>query len=204
MFRRHEVSEKNVTVPFIESESLVTQEDIRVSKFLSLVLRHRPEIIGMNLDRDGWLPIDELIKNANQAGRRLDRDRLMAVVRTNDKQRFAISEDGTKIRASQGHSVRSVELDMPKLEPPKQLYHGTVEKFLPSIRKDGLLKGARNHVHLSADRQTATTVGSRRGTPVILVIESERMHTDDFSFFLSQNEVWLTDCVPVKYLRFPE
>lgn len=181
----------------------MSKELVRVSKFLSLVLRHQPDVIGMTLDSDGWLPIDELILNANKAGKRLNHEVVLEVVRSNDKQRFKISDDGTKIRASQGHSVRSVDLDLPAVKPPDQLFHGTVEKFLHAIRTEGLQKMARNHVHLSADRTTAETVGGRRGTAVILVVESGQMHNDGCLFYCSDNGVWLTDCVPAQYLMFP-
>ncbi|MCL4112956.1 UNVERIFIED_CONTAM: hypothetical protein GTU68_044970 [Idotea baltica] len=155
------------------------------------------------MDSDGWLPIDELIQNANNGGKKLTHELILEVVRSNDKRRFKISDDGTKIRASQGHSVRSVDLELPAVKPPDQLYHGTVEKFLHAIQTEGLQKRARNHVHLTAQRATAETVGGRRGTPVILVVESGRMHSDGLSFYCSDNGVWLIDSVPTKYLTFP-
>lgn len=177
---------------------------IKVSKFLSLVLRHQPDIIGMEFEPGGWLDIDQLIENANQRGRQLDRKLLLDVVATNDKKRFAISEDGAKIRASQGHSVSTVELGMTPTAPPEQLFHGTVKKFLTSIQEEGLSKQNRNHVHLSADQLTAEKVGQRRGHPIILLVNSGQMHRDGWPFFLSENNVWLTDTVPVKYLTFPD
>lgn len=154
----------------------------------------------MTLDSDGWLPIDELIVKANLAGKKLDRELLLEIVRTNDKQRFVICNDGQKIRASQGHSIRDVDLRLQAAIPPAELYHGTIKKFLPSILSSGLSKQARNHVHLSADRETAETVGLRRGVPVILVIDSSRMHEDGVPFFQSDNGVWLTESVPKAYL----
>ena len=179
-------------------------DKIAVSKFLSLVLRHRPEVIGVSLDAEGWLDIGALIESANRHGTKLSLELVHAAVAENDKQRFALSEDGLRIRANQGHSIRSVQLPLTAVPPPEQLYHGTVPQFLASIRTHGLLKRWRNHVHLSADAETAQRVGMRRGTPVVLLIDATTMHREAFRFYLSDNGVWLTDEVPVKYLRFPE
>lgn len=178
-------------------------EAVKVSKFLSLVLRHRPSVIGMQLDENGWLNIDDLIRNANKDGRKLDRQLIEQVVSENDKQRFTISSDGLYIRANQGHSVRTVNLELTPVAPPTQLFHGTVADFVASIRTQGLLKRRRNHVHLSADIETATKVGSRRGKPMILKVDSGRMHSSGHEFFLSKNGVWLTECVPVEFIVFP-
>jgi putative RNA 2'-phosphotransferase len=172
------------------------------SKFLSLVLRHQPEMIGMQLDAEGWLPIDELIENANRQGKQLSLELLHEVVASCEKKRFALSEDGLKIRANQGHSVRDIELNLEAVAPPSVLYHGTVAAFLDSIRAHGLLKRSRNHVHLSADVETAKKVGARRGKPVILTIRSEAMHESGYTFYLSANGVWLTDAVPVLFIEF--
>ena len=176
---------------------------IRTSKFLSLVLRHRPEIIGMTLDPEGWLDINTLLANANSRGRAITLEQLHDVVATNDKKRFALSDDGMRIRANQGHSVRHVDLDLPAVQPPADLYHGTVAQFLASIRAQGLLKRSRNHVHLSADRETAMKVGMRRGSPVVLTIAAGDMHAAGYRFHLSQNGVWLTDAVPPEFITFP-
>lgn len=173
---------------------------VATSKFLSLVLRHRPDVIGITLDGEGWVSVEDLLAACAQHGRAISREQLDAVVRTNDKQRFAFSADGSRIRANQGHSV-SVDLGLVPVEPPTLLYHGTVAPFLDSIRQDGLTKGKRHHVHLSVDAQTATKVGQRRGTPIVLVIESGRMFRDGHEFFLSENGVWLTDAVPPAYIR---
>ena len=186
------------------SQNQMNQNQIKLSKFLSLVLRHQPEKVHLQLEPEGWLNIEQLIENAGRIGRKFDRDTLLEIVETNDKKRFCISEDGLKIRASQGHSVKNVELGMKPTTPPQILYHGTVQNFLKSIRDSGLSKQNRNHVHLSADRATAETVGSRRGIPVLLIVDAERMHQDGLPFYLSDNKVWLTDCVPVEYLTFPE
>jgi putative RNA 2'-phosphotransferase len=165
-------------------------------------LRHKPETIGLTLDEQGWVDIDELLRAAKLSGTHLTRDILFRAVVENDKRRFAISRDGTKIRANQGHSVQ-VDLGLSAVEPPELLYHGTVERFLLSIQKAGLMPGSRQHVHLSRDELTAAVVGQRRGRPVILAIESRRMSLDGFDFYLSDNGVWLTNFVPVEYIRFP-
>ena len=177
---------------------------VTTSKFLSLVLRHQPEIIGMTLDDEGWLAIDELIVNANQRGHALTLQLLHEVVARNDKQRFALSDDGLRIRASQGHSVAGVDLKLESQVPPETLYHGTVAAFIESIRVGGLQKRSRNHVHLSADETTAIRVGSRRGKPIILRVAAAAMHQDGHQFYQSANGVWLVDSVPVKFLAIPE
>lgn len=176
---------------------------ISTSKFLSLVLRHQPEVVGLNLDHEGWLDINELIANANERGEDITLELLHEVVVTNDKQRFALSDDGLRIRASQGHSVSGVDLKLKEVEPPETLYHGTVAGFLKSIQDIGMQKRSRNHVHLSADQATATKVGSRRGKPIILQIAASAMHQDGHQFSLSANGVWLVDAVPTEYLTFP-
>jgi putative RNA 2'-phosphotransferase len=175
---------------------------IRTSKFLSLVLRHRPEAIGLSLDEHGWADIDELLDAAKQSGKSLTRELIYRVVRENDKKRFALSDDGTRIRANQGHSVE-VDLGLQPVQPPDVLYHGTVKRFLASIMQTGLSSGSRQHVHLSPDTKTAAKVGQRRGAPVILTIRSGDMHCAGFAFYLSANGVWLTDQVPVEYIVFP-
>ncbi len=174
-----------------------------VSKFLSLVLRHQPEVIGVQLDSQGWVSIEELIGAAGRHGKQLNRELITEVVANNDKQRFSISDDGQRIRANQGHSV-NIELGLSPAAPPKILFHGTVQKFIESIREKGLIKGSRQHVHLSADRETAEKVAQRRGKPIILPVDSEQMNQDEFQFYLSENGVWLTDHVPAGYLTFPE
>jgi putative RNA 2'-phosphotransferase len=175
---------------------------VRLSKFVSKVLRHDPESIGLRLDEAGWADVDELLSAANHAGVNIDRSMLDRVVAENDKKRFAMSEDGTKIRASQGHSV-SVELGLAPVEPPEVLYHGTADRFAASIREQGLLPRARQHVHLSLDEATAVKVGQRHGKPVVVLVESGRMHKEGFAFYLSDNGVWLTERVPPKYLKKP-
>ncbi|MEK7950863.1 RNA 2'-phosphotransferase [Luteolibacter soli] len=174
----------------------------RISKFLSLVLRHEPEKIGIVLDEHGWTDSQELIQAAARHGVRFDQSTLLEIVRTSDKQRFALNEDHTRIRANQGHSVE-VDLALEPKQPPESLYHGTVEKFLGSIRSTGLQKGERHHVHLSPDLTTATKVGERRGKPVILTIRAAAMAEAGHPFFLSENGVWLTDAVPPEFIEFP-
>lgn len=175
----------------------------RLSKFLSLVLRHKPEQVGITLDPAGWVEVDVLLAALAAHGRPVTRDELRHVVETSDKKRFAFNEDGRRIRASQGHSVE-VELGYQPAAPPDVLFHGTVEEFLPSIRENGLVKGARHHVHLSADVETATKVGSRRGRAVVLTIDAAAMARDGLVFFVSANGVWLTEQVPARFIRFPE
>jgi putative RNA 2'-phosphotransferase len=175
---------------------------VSVSKFLSLVLRHQPETIGLTLDDNGWADVDELIRLANARGRRLTRQLIDRVVAENDKKRFAFSDDGARIRASQGHSVE-VELDLPPAEPPVVLYHGTATRFLDSIRAIGLRPGTRQHVHLSRDEATAVNVGQRHGRPVVLTVRAGDMHAAGYKFFVSANGVWLTDRVPVEFVGFP-
>lgn len=172
----------------------------RISKFLSLVLRHQPEKLGIELDAAGWVSVDELLAKVNAQAFRLDRAMLEAVVKDNDKQRFAFSEDGARIRASQGHSIE-VELDYQPMEPPAVLYHGTSRHFLEGIRAGGLQKRQRHHVHLSADRETAQKVGQRHGPPVILTVLAGEMQRAGHAFYRSANGVWLTEAVAPEFLQ---
>lgn len=172
------------------------------SKFLSLILRHRPDIVGVTLDEAGWVDIDILLKAIkSEEDNSWSREELERIVRDNDKKRFSISDDGKRIRASQGHSI-DVKLNYDPVEPPSHLFHGTIGKFLDDIWANGLQKMKRHHVHLSADIETAKQVGSRRGNPVVLMIDSVQMYKDGYIFYLSDNGVWLTDHVPHKYLSF--
>lgn len=180
-----------------------TPDPVRLSKFLSLVLRHEPERAGLKLDSAGWVGVDDLLAGCAQTGMPIDRARLEEIVRESDKKRFAFNADGTRIRANQGHSVE-VELDYATRTPPGILYHGTASRFLDSIRKHGLLRGERHHVHLSADVETATKVGARRGRAVVLAVAAGAMHAAGHRFFLSDNGVWLVDAAPAAYLTFPE
>jgi putative RNA 2'-phosphotransferase len=172
---------------------------IKVSKFLSLILHHRPETIGITLDAEGWADIEVLLSGMARKGTTISREQLAEIVDTNDKRRFTFNEDGTMIRAVQGHS-REVELGYEPVEPPRELFHGTVEKFLPAIRNEGLKHQRRQHVHLSPDKATASRVGARRGQPIILSINSAAMHADGHDFYQADNGVWLTDHVPPRYI----
>lgn len=177
----------------------MTDPVVKASKFLSLILRHDPGKIGLELDAGGWANINELLDKLAERGRPLTRQELEHVVATNNKQRFAISEDGAKIRASQGHSI-DIDLGLDPKVPPDMLYHGTATRNESSIRGAGLIKQSRQHVHLSEDTETATKVAIRHGKPLILRVDARQMHADGFAFFQSENGVWLTDHVPAKYL----
>ncbi|GHH57150.1 putative RNA 2'-phosphotransferase [Streptomyces umbrinus] len=173
---------------------------VKVSKYLSKHLRHQPERIGLTLDEGGWVEIETLMAAAEAHGFRFTRDELDHVVANNDKRRFAI--EGSRIRASQGHSVE-VDLGLAAATPPAHLYHGTVDRSLDAIRAEGLRPMNRHDVHLSPDRETATRVGARRGRPVVLSVDAAAMHRDGHEFRVSANGVWLTAAVPARYLRFP-
>ena len=173
---------------------------IETSKFLSYVLRHRPEEIGLELDSEGWSDIDALIAAAARNDRRLDRALIEEVVASNDKKRFAISGDGLRIRASQGHSTATVRIAHQPVTPPPLLYHGTASRFVAAIMHQGLRAGARHHVHLSQEYATALAVGTRHGVPVVLCVDAAAMDAAGISFFLADNGVWLTDAVPPRYL----
>ena len=180
---------------------MTEKEIIRTSKFLSLILRHEPERVGLKLDGAGWVAVTDLLEAVNRNGISLALDQLKHVVANNDKKRFEFSEDDQRIRASQGHSVE-VDLQYESQVPPELLYHGTPERFVESIRATGLNKGQRHHVHLSPDAQTAAKVGQRRGRPVVLTIRSGGMHRQGHVFYRSANGVWLVDHVPVQFIEF--
>ena len=173
----------------------------KISKFISLILRHKPETIGISLDEHGWADVRELINGVNAGGRHhLDAALLEEIVLTDEKQRYSFNEDHTLIRANQGHSI-PVDVELEEKTPPDVLYHGTGEKYVSSIDEQGLIPKSRLYVHLSADVPTAKKVGSRHGKPVIYEIDCRKMTTDGYSFYLSANHVWLTKSVPVKYLN---
>jgi len=173
------------------------------SRFLSYVLRHKPETIGLVLDPEGWAAIDQLIRLANGQGTKLTRELLLEVVAASDKKRFALSPDNSRIRANQGHSIQ-VNLNLQPLTPPAVLFHGTATRFASSIRAQGLVTGSRQYVHLSVDRSTALQVGKRYGKPFLLVVEALAMSCSGHEFFMSANGIWLTRAVPTIYLRFPD
>ena len=168
------------------------------SKFISLILRHRPEVIGITLDEHGWANVDELLAGINRT-RPLDMAGLEEIVRTDEKQRYSFNADKTKIRANQGHSV-PVDLELQPVTPPTLLYHGTGEKFVPSIEARGLIPKTRLYVHLSGDYDTARKVGARHGSPRVYQINAARMAADGYVFYRSVNGVWLTKAVPPQYL----
>jgi putative RNA 2'-phosphotransferase len=180
---------------------MTEKEIIRTSKFLSLILRHEPERVQLTLDSVGWVPVEDLLKAVNQSGVTLSREQLEQIVATSDKKRFAFSDDGQRIRASQGHSVE-VELQYEPQTPPEFLYHGTATRFLGSIRQHGLQKMERHDVHLSAETKMTLQVGGRHGKPVLLVIRAGDMHRAGHVFRCSANGVWLVDHVPPKYIQF--
>lgn len=173
-------------------------DSVKLSKFLSLVLRHKPDEIGIEVHDDGWVFVDELLSKMNKSSMTVDNDDLKKVVAESDKKRFSFNEDMSMIRANQGHSIK-VQMEFEQRIPPDLLYHGTVEKFLKSIESDGLKKMNRHHVHLSSDYETATMVGSRRGKPMIIKVDAKRMNEDGVKFYISNNGVWLVDEVDVKY-----
>jgi len=178
------------------------KEIIRTSKFLSLVLRHEPERVGLKLGEVGWVGVDELLKAVNSQGVSLTFDQLKHIVATSDKKRFAFSDDGQRIRASQGHSLE-VDLQYPPQPPPEILYHGTAVRFLDSIRQHGLQKMERHDVHLSAETKLTLQVGGRHGKPVLLTIRAGDMYRSGFVFRCSANGVWLVDHVPPQFIQFP-
>jgi putative RNA 2'-phosphotransferase len=180
---------------------LAMRDLISLSKAVSRVLRHRPDAVGIELDPRGWCRIDALLEGLARAGVMLTREQLDEVVRTSDKARFAISEDRTRIRARQGHSVTGIDVELKETAPPSLLFHGTTSANLIAIGDKGLVPMERHHVHLSACAVTAAAVGSRRGRPVILEVNAGQMHADGHKFWLSENGVWLVRAVPGKYLE---
>lgn len=176
------------------------KEKTRVSRFLSLVLRHKPEEAGITLDNEGYVQTANLLIALKKKGYAITFEQLNEIVETNEKKRFAFSSDHKKIRASQGHSVSDVDLKFEAKLPPHKLYHGTVHKFLNDIKKSGLQKMSRQYLHLSKDTETAVNVGSRRGDAIILEIDAFKMSVDGFTFYESANGVWLTEQVPYKYI----
>ena len=199
------VSQLKVKIPAFEGrdclEIFMTKNNNDLSKFLSYVLRHQPEAIGLYLDNNGWANIDSLIRCAFKAGYIMDADLLHNIVANSDKKRFTISDDGLHIRAAQGHATSKVNIHYKERMPPDILYHGTATRFLSSIQEQGLLPGKRHYVHLSSDEKTAIHVGSRYGVPVLLKIKSLQMHEHGFMFYQSDNGVWLTTHVPYQFIQ---
>jgi len=181
---------------------MTEKETIRTSKFLSLILRHEPERAGLTLGEAGWVGVDELLAAVNRNGVALTLEGLKHIVASSDKKRFAFSEDGQRIRASQGHSVE-VDLQYAPQTPPEILYHGTATRFLDGIRQNGLSRMERHDVHLSAETKVTLQVGGRHGKPVLLTVRAGEMHRAGFVFRCSANGVWLTENVPPQYIDFP-
>jgi putative RNA 2'-phosphotransferase len=173
----------------------------RIGKFLSLVLRHKPEEIELTLDKNGWANVSSLLKQLSQYKKGITMEELEWIIDNNDKKRFAFNDNKTMIRASQGHSI-DVNLGLKEIKPPLFLYHGTSTDFLDNIKKEGLRKMSRQHVHLSADTETAFNVGKRHGKECVLVIAAEWMYTNKFTFYKSDNDVWLTENVPSQFILF--
>lgn len=168
---------------------------------MSLILRHKPEVIDISLDRHGWASVEKLIDGINKTdGYSIDMQMLEEIVRTDNKQRYSFNEDHTLIRANQGHSI-NVDVELVEKEPPEILFHGTGEKFVEVIRKEGLIPKSRLYVHLSKDEETAEKVGSRHGKPHIFTVKSGEMFRAGYKFYISENGVWLTKSVPAGYLE---
>ncbi len=172
-----------------------------IGVFISLILRHKPEVIGITLDKHGWAKVDELINGINASGKySIDIILLEEIVRTDNKQRYSFNEDKTKIRANQGHSI-NVDVELKEAVPPEILYHGTGEKYVDSINTEGLKPKSRLYVHLSRDIDTAVKVGKRHGKPVVYSVSAGKMQRNGYKFYLSENGVWLTKVVPFEFLK---
>ncbi|MEK9495063.1 RNA 2'-phosphotransferase [Photorhabdus sp. P32] len=171
-----------------------------ISKFLSYILRHQPETIGLMLDSEGWVDINILITCAAETGKKLNYQLIQKIVDNSDKKRFTISDDGLRIRAVQGHSTRQVDISYEERIPPEFLYHGTATRFMGSIREKGLIAGLRQYVHLSPDEKTAINVGKRHGKPVVLKIKALSMYEQGFIFYQADNGVWLTKSVSIQFI----
>lgn len=172
----------------------------KTSRYISLILRHKPETIGISLDEHGWADVKDLIKGVNKT-HKLNMEMLEEIVETDEKQRYSFNEDKTKIRANQGHSI-NVDVELEEVVPPQYLYHGTATKYMDSIWKDGLIPKSRLYVHLSADEDTAIDVGKRHGKPMVFRVRSKSMYDQGFKFYKSTNDVWLTEKVPAEFLEW--
>ncbi len=178
------------------------QDYTEMSKFLSYVLRHNPGELALSVDAEGWVVLDELIEKSKKKGFTFTKQIIEAILAESSKKRFAFSQDGKKIRALQGHSTPLVDIKYEEIKPPQILYHGTAQKFLSTIREQGLKAGSRHYVHLSATHDVAKEVGHRHGKAVVLSIQSLDMHDKGFKFFQAENGVWLTERVPVEFIEF--
>lgn len=175
------------------------EKHVKLSVFLSLLLRHKPEAIGLTLDEQGYLEVDKLIENINKTGRTINKDILDEIVCSDNKKRYEYNTNKSKIRATQGHSIK-VDLELIESVPKLCLYHGTADRFVESINKHGLIKGTRQYVHLSEDINTAIDVGKRHGQPIVYKVDTENMLKDDYVFWQARNGVWLSENIPAKYL----
>lgn len=183
-----------------EDEVKLMSKKDNLSVFISLILRHKPETIGIKLDNYGYADVNELIGNINSTGRNINMEILEQIVKEDNKQRYSFNEDRSKIRANQGHSIK-VNVELKKLRPPKCLYHGTTIRFLDNIKKEGIIRKNRLYVHLSNDIDTAIKVGKRHGIPIVLKVNTEKMYEDGYKFYLSENNVWLCEHIPFKYVK---
>jgi len=191
---------QRLTKPLCYTAGMTDHSITKTSKFLSLILRHAPETIGLALDANGWAEVDQLLAQAASHGYAISREQLNEVVANDSKTRYAFSIDGQRIRANQGHSLAAVDIGLPPAMPPAVLYHGTASRFVAAIREQGLRPGSRNHVHLSATEDTAVMVGARHGKPVALTIDAAAMQAQGHVFHVSANGVWLTDAVPPAFI----
>lgn len=182
----------------MENQRTQTSSDVKLGRFLSLVLRHNPDAAGISLDEHGWADVQELLTGVRRSGRQINLETLERIVRENNKQRYSFNADHTKIRANQGHSLQ-VDVELTPVKPPRYLYHGTASRFLPAIQREGIKKMSRQYVHLSGDVQAAVEVGRRHGSPVVITINAEAMAHDGVTFYLSENGVWLCEYVAPEY-----
>jgi len=179
----------------------VIKNNTDISKFLSYVLRHQPEAVGLTLDKNGWAELTDLIVCAGQQGYLLSTAIIQEVVASSDKKRFTLSEDGLRIRAAQGHSTQQVDIAYKEKTPPAILYHGTADRFIEAIREQGLIPMSRQYVHLSSDEVTAIQVGKRHGKPVVLKIKALDMYEKGFRFYQAENGVWLSNSIPYEFIQ---
>ena len=177
----------------------MSNKNNKLSVFLSLVLRHKPEAANITLDNKGYADVNELIKGMNSVEKKINFEILDEIVKIDNKSRYSFNEDKSKIRANQGHSIE-VDVELQESKPPVRLYHGTATRFINSIMNKGIIKGNRLYVHLSKDIDTASKVGTRHGELALLQVDTDRMYIDGYKFYISKNGVWLTDFVPVRYI----
>lgn len=179
----------------------MSKELTKDSKFLSLILRHKPDLVGIEIQEEGWVKVESLLEKCAEFGRPISKETLRIIVESDEKQRYSFKDDGEYIRANQGHSI-DVDMSFKEESPPIILYHGTARKNIESIKRQGLTKQNRQYVHLSKDFHTARTVGSRHGTSVVYNVKAYEMSKQGYKFFLSENGIWLTEWVPTNYLSF--